>query len=322
MLCRIDAIDGDHSVLRVVDARQKHYSIDCALRYKNINVGDIIQCHESGDIFQVWDNSPNGKHDNVIFIGDKCNCSCLTCPQPAIGERVRIADNVELIDLLPNDMEVVCFSGGERFPNIQLQILSNGISLADRSYVRRLRRALPQATLFGINLYSCIPHIHDGITARGDSFFQTVNGIWNLIEAGFPVELRHVVCALNIQHLELYCEFVSRNFPEIVHVAIMGMEVMGRAKVHKSKLHYSPTQYWETFVRSHQLLKASRISHSFYNFPHCVMPPEVYSVLVKSISNWNQEMPEQCKKCDYQELCCGLFKTGNEGFIEYVQPIL
>ena len=110
------------------------------------NVGDVVQINTKGDGIVLFEKNSN---DNALYITDKCNNSCIMCPQPLKKKKESyLESNLGIISLLLDSPEVIGITGGEpteewdelikilnflseKHPNTIVQLLTNGRTFSD-----------------------------------------------------------------------------------------------------------------------------------------------------------------------------------------------
>jgi SAM-dependent methyltransferase len=153
------------------------------------------------------------------------------------------------------------------------------------------------------------------------SFYDTIEGLYNLARLGQPVGLRTVLHSLTINRLTQYAEFIYRNLPFVVQVAFMGMETIGFAKDNLDQLWVDPYEYREQLSSAVKHLARRMVGVSIYNHQLCILPSDLWPYARKSITTWKQAYPSVCAPCRLKESCGGVFGTG-EKFSAYLHPIL
>lgn len=80
-----------------------------------------------------------------------------------------------------------------KFPNIALQILTNGKNFADFAFAKNSVLTSPVDTLYAIPIYSGNPELHDEIVCSKGSFNKAIYGILNLYRLQQNIEIRIVI---------------------------------------------------------------------------------------------------------------------------------
>lgn len=287
---------------------------------------DILHISPDGHISVLWRKNANG---NSLLLTERCNCKCLMCPQPPSKRKGPLLHkiNKSLLNLLDKDhKEVICITGGEptlekddflkvlnfinqKLNNKTIFVLTNGTSFSDFDFVKEIVSLNIMNLSFGISLHADTNDLHDTITRLDGSFNNTVKGIQNLALFNIPIEIRFVINKLNYKRMEEFALFIYRNFPFVVHIAFMGLELRGFAKANFNKIWIDPSDYKEELKNAVNRLKRRRMNVSIYNIPLCLLEPDLWSFSAFSISDWKQGYLPFCEKCKLKKQCCGVFTT-------------
>jgi His-Xaa-Ser system radical SAM maturase HxsC len=288
-------------------------------------VEDIVVCYLDGEIQSLW--RPQCK-DNIILTTTACNLNCQFCPQPRVGDEnlITLTNDSLINNLRHKDINSVTITGGEptllglALPKmIQsllsknrkafIAILTNGMEFDDVTYANEVVKAGKSQTRICIPIHSDVPSIHDSITGVGGSFDRTALGLLNLQRAGADIEIRVVLSNLNAGRLPNIAHSISMNFPFVVHVAFMGMEINGNASTNVDAVWINPPEYMNNLSRALYRLKCSNIPASIYNLPYCLVPSSLWTYLRDSISGWKKVYLPVCDSCCMRATCPGLFGT-------------
>ena len=104
--------------------------------------------------------------------------------------------------------------------------------------------------------------------------------------------------------------WIARNLPFIDHVALMGMENTGFALANEDSLWIDPVDYRDSLSEGVQILAATGMNVSIYNFHLCVIERRIWPYAVQSISDWKNGYVEECVDCAEKSRCSGLFTSG------------
>lgn len=291
----------------------------------HLSIGDIIVVKNRSirSIFRKESST------NSIFATQRCNSNCLMCSQPPID----IDDTTDnyfawdyAIDLIDVDLKFLNITGGEptilgkglvklinklifKFPNLRIDVLSNGRLPAKNDYLEILKEiSEPHRVVFAIPLYSDIYYQHDYIVQAKDAFHQTCLGIHKLANLGFLIEIRIVLHQLTVNRLKPLSEYIHKNFPFVYHVTFMGLEIIGYTKANKEKLLIRDNDaFLKNLGEALQFLNSWKYRISIYNTPLCHLPESLWKYARKSISEWKNSYHEDCEKCEMKEYCSGFF---------------
>jgi len=278
---------------------------------------------------------------NSIFATVRCNSNCLMCSQPPLehddlDENLAIWDTA--IDYMPENMDYIGITGGEptilgirltqllnklttKYPNILIDILSNGRRLSVQ-YLSELHRIhKPYNIKWCIPIYSDVDYIHDYIVQGNNAFWQTTRGLSQVYSAGFQSEIRIVLHTLSLARLEQLAKYITLNYPYVNHVALMGLENIGYTLYHNKLLTIDNYEdYIYKVSKAIIILRNFNINVSLYNIPLCHVPEELREYCRKSISEWKNSYHSDCHSCSKINECAGFF-TWNLKLNPIVYPI-
>ena len=224
--------------------------------------GDIVSISKNGHLRILY--SPNSS-DNVLFITENCNHKCIMCSQPP--KKVNDLDaqfkiNSQLVDLIPDDCEILGVTGGEptllgnrlfqlyeqistKLPNTIIHTLTNGRAFNSTKFCDKFTKCIDGNLIFGIPLYSDYSAQHDYIVQSKNAFNQTIKGIYNLAALHQKIEIRIVISKLNHSRLIELAHFIYKNLPFVDHVAFMGLEDIGNATINSELVWIDSKEYIE-----------------------------------------------------------------------------
>ena len=267
--------------------------------------------------------------DNALVVTNHCNCNCVMCPEPLAvrdNESIPVEKIKRLIQLIDSYPKYLCITGGEpttlkeslfdildtcraRLPNTNYMLLTNARMFTYINYVTEFNNHKPQSLALGIPLYGSTSEIHDKITNTVGSFAQTVNGIRNLIKTGNIIEIRIVVSKLNYRELLQLSNFIIGNFPNVARVNIMALEMLGNAIVNKEDTWIDFTEIKEPVRQMTINLIKNGIETYLFNFPLCFVDETLWSITLKSISDYKVRYFDECEECVVKEKCGGFFNS-------------
>lgn len=289
-----------------------------------IAIGDIFLIEPSGSGTVLYEKNARS---NAVILTERCNCHCLTCPQPPQTDQGNLVDfALRIISFMDPDTEALGITGGEptlvwegllkviaasrqHLPNTYLQLLTNARVLKDYNKVEELAKTAQGKLLVCVPLYGDVDDVHDQIVGVKGAFWDTVDGLFNLARAGIPVELRTVVVKPNYFRLAKWSEFVYRTFPFAAHVAFMGMEPIGLAAKNIDMLWVDPIDYVSQLEKAVRLLHRRDMQVSIYNHQLCTLPEDLWLFARKSISEWKIIYASECDDCIVKSACGGFFQS-------------
>jgi len=244
---------------------------------------------------------------------------------------------ISSIEHLPEDATEIGITGGEplldfqRFltllyrlktliPRTAVHVLTNGRLLAYLSYAQAISDIRHPDLMFGVPLYSANPSRHDFIVQARGAFDQTIRGILNAKRCGLRIELRVVLHEQSAPTLGQLARFIARHLPYVDQVALMGLEHIGFVKANAKVLKSSLSNYSSLIEEFVTTLESSGINTVLFNMPICLLPESVWPAARQSISDWKNDMPEQCSRCAIQSECSGFFSWNVDEYKQSVRP--
>lgn len=309
-----------------------HCQIDSIVQFDE---GDVVLINTKGEIIFLYEI--NSAH-NAIMATERCNHRCVMCPQPPILQEVDKTDfNLKLISLFDKNTREVGITGGEptligdklfalikQFqkyqPKAAISILSNGVKFADKEYAKRLAMCLHHDLQVDVPLFSDIAREHNKIVGA-NTFYKTVEGLYNLALFHQRIGIRIVVHKLNYKRLPQLAEFIYHNFPFISQVAFMQMETLGLADKNIEELWIDPYDYNTQLSKAVILLRDRGITTHIYNAQLCVLPNEIRTFAQQSISDWKNIYLDKCEGCALMGRCAGFFESNRDHHSSHIAKI-
>lgn len=308
------------------------YEVD---NFECLNEGDIILMTRDGKIVMLYEM--RSAH-NALLLTNRCNFSCLMCPQEIVShESDKTEQNLKIISLIDKNTKTLGITGGEptllgekffeilsackqHLPETEIDLLSNGISFYDFEFAKRLALLQHPKLTICIPLYGDTDYSHDRIV-QAKSFYKIIKGLYNLALFSQKIEIRIVLHSLTYARLKNIAEFIYHNFPFVVHVAFMGMEIRASAHRNLNTLWVEPNDYVIPLKDAVQYLHRRDMSVSIYNIPLCHLPEELWPFSVRSISDWKQKYLDVCYGCTVKDKCCGLFDSVCDEQSQSIRPL-
>ena len=266
----------------------------------------------------------------LVYVTNQCNSNCIMCPDSV---KLRTRPNVvtrenllEQISEINPEAEHVDITGGEptllkeqlpelieavfrQAPDAEVLMLSNGRSFAAGGYTERFSAFAHRRLKIEIPIHGDCAELHDRIAGCPESFVQTRAGIHHLLEAGVEVGIRIVVSRLNYSRLNELIRFISREFPEIKYVNLMGMEVLGNAWKNREQVWIEFDEVKNSLQQAVEQCFACGIIPSLYNYPLCLFDRKYWYCYRNSISDYKIRYFEECEKCTEKSRCGGFFAS-------------
>ena len=264
----------------------------------------------------------------TIALWNKCNNRCLMCSNPPGYEKGKGYDFKSLVlrfqKIDPGEKEIY-LTGGEptlhpqffklltilrkRCPRAKIILDTNGRMFFYEDF---LRECLGYGNLeFQVSLCAHTAFLHDKITQTEGSFEQTVKGIKNLLFLGSSeneVEIRVVIHKLTLPYLKEIYDFVAKNFPQIVRLIFIFMEMEGQAQknIEKVGITYKKARpYMEDFFKK---IKSAPFEIRLYHFPLCVLQFKFWPYLWRTLPEKEITFLKKCSQCLYQKYCLGIHR--------------
>ena len=266
----------------------------------------------------------------LVYVTNQCNSNCIMCPDSVKlrtrPNEVTMENLLEQIGEINPEAEHVDITGGEptllkeqlpelieavfrQAPDAEVLMLSNGRSFAAGGYTERFSAFAHRRLKIEIPIHGDCAELHDRIAGCPESFVQTRAGIHHLLEAGVEVGIRIVVSRLNYGRLNELIRFISREFPEIKYVNLMGMEVLGNAWKNREQVWIEFDEVKDSLQQAVEQCFACGIIPSLYNYPLCLFDRKYWYCYRNSISDYKIRYFEECEKCTEKSRCGGFFAS-------------
>ncbi len=277
---------------------------------------------------------------NALLVTERCNCRCIMCPQPPRNdEQDNVAISLEVISLIDTETKVLGITGGEptlvwaglmrileacrdRLPKARIELLTNAKVLKDYSKAQALADAGSGALMACIPIYADTSQQHDKIVCASESFWDTLEGIYNLERVGLAVEIRTVIIKQNFNRLPAWAEFIYKNFTFASHIALMGIEPTGIARENLEEVWVDPIDYMPALEEAVKVLHRRNMNVSIYNHQLCILPEQLRKFSKKAISEWKNIFMQECENCKIRSQCGGFFHSSQEIRSRGIKPVL
>lgn len=208
-----------------------------------------------------------------------------------------------------------------KFPDTQIQLLTNGRILRSAKKVLEILDIAGDGITFCIPLYSDYSVMHDKLVGIKGAFVDTMEGLHHLGKLKARIELRTVVLKPNQKRLSKFATFVCKNLPYVEHVAVMGMEPIGFAAKNFSDCWADPAEYQNELCDAVFRLDSFGIPVYIFNHQLCTIPETLWPFAVKSISKWKIRFIDECNNCLVREKCGGLFFASSKKHSRIINAI-
>ncbi|MEM4598481.1 MAG: radical SAM protein [Candidatus Diapherotrites archaeon] len=259
----------------------------------------------------------------------KCNNNCISCIMDTrmtvcFGEQSKNA-LFEIINKIPQE-EIFSVTGGEPtlrddFPDILtyarkkhpkkfIFVVSNGRKFSEKSFLAELDKSKLEPIRFGIALYSHDPKVHDNITLAKGSWNETVQGINNLLQSGFKVELRILVEKANYKSLSKTAEFITKNFKGLERVVFINLKYTGNAFINRHKIFVRYCKAAPFVQKAATILLDAGFEVRLFHFPLCIINKK-YWPLAEGVTKQEAELTllKKCAMCKVREKCPKIWKS-------------
>lgn len=301
--------------------------LDDEQQFYNLKTGDIITIDDRGIVFKAFDSSEN---EATVFITGQCNSNCVMCPASDNERRFDKGMPEEwmhkFIRYLPEKLAHIVVTGGEptlrpelffdvmaliaeKYPEIEVLLLTNGRSFASKAMIGKLIDHCPPYLKVAIPIHAAESGLHDRITQVCGSFVQTVSGIRNLLSVGIGVEIRVVVSRWNCSHLSEIASFIVSHFPQAQVVNFIGLETRGNCAKNYKELFAPLESTSPLIIPAIHILAQAGIDAAIYNYPLCAVDRRYWNLCKQSITLGKIRYMPLCDSCDAKTICGGFFNT-------------
>lgn len=276
----------------------------------------------------------------TISVFNKCNNRCLMCTNPISGRWVKFKDDggfdfsfdaieKKIKEEKKKNIEVdsIYLSGGEptlhpqfflillslekNFFSAQKKLLTNGRVFFYKKFAQQTLSAVQKMELI-VSICGPTPRIHNKITRTKNSFEQMIVGLNNLFQYkknGQKISLRFVVSGLTKKYIFETLDFVFKEFPWIDGVSVIFMEIEGHGEMNlkKLKIQYSDKEMQKSLQKSLLLFEKKR-NISLFHFPLCVLPPDFWPFVMRTLPEEEVSFLKKCQKCEVKKYCLGVPK--------------
>lgn len=190
-----------------------------------------------------------------IITGLKCNIQCLFCYyRNSLNAANRTYNEVrkDLLYARRHGIHEVDLSGGEPTVHPELlkiiceaktlgmrkvSIITNGLRMADREYVRTLKEAGLDDVLFSV--HGASEQVHDGLTSVPGSFGKLSQALGNAFAEGLSVRTNTVVNRSNCGDLQNIASFIQQFKPDQVNFIVLNDWCFAKHLVDRLMMPYS-----------------------------------------------------------------------------------
>ncbi len=240
-----------------------------------------------------------------IALTYRCNLSCSFCYADCGAERamaeMSTAEVIRVLGMLADDAKVpsVSFTGGEatlrkdlpelivaaKDREMRVNLITNGIRLASRSLVRKLKTAgLDSAQ---VSVEGPEAAVHDALTGHAGSFERTLTGLRNLRDEGIKVHTHTTISKPNVNRLlEMVDLAIAHDLPRLSMNLIIPTGTPNRPEHRGLFVSYSEVGPPAIAVRDYAIDRGIEF-HWYSPTPFCIFNP-----VAKGLGN------KGCAACD------------------------
>ncbi len=224
----------------------------------------------------------------------------------------------------------------ERFPKAILCLLSNGRKFSNLEFTKKCSN---------YNFYNIIvaihgpnKKIHEKITNAENSFWETVNGVKNMLAMEMNIKTKTIITKINYKFLPRIAEFVAVNFEGIKNHAFHGLDICGNAEKNFEKVAVSLKKAKPMIEEAIDILKSYGVSTGLYSIPYCcvdeaywkfVLPQPKTTFFYKSperevVNEFLDEkygIQQRCFNCSLKHMCSGVWESYYKKFQDDLSPI-
>jgi len=259
----------------------------------------------------------------------KCNNACISCifdTRQAKNLGTPFMSQVKAVICKTPKNDILSFTGGEptlreefleilkyarqKHPKKFIFIVSNGRKFADIEFTKKLSKHELEPIRFGIAIYSHSPKVHDSITSAPGSWKETVQGIKNLLSAGFNVELRILVEKLNYRKLSETAKFIVKNFSGVERVVFINLKYTGNAFINRHRVFVRYTKAVPFVQHAADILLDAGVEVKLFHFPLCIIDKK-YWPLAQGTTKQEIELTllKKCEACKVKQKCPKIWKS-------------
>jgi len=314
----------------------KVVAVSSLVGLSELNEGDVVLIKPNGSIRVLYESRAS---HHALLVTERCNQNCVMCPQPRVlQEDSKTSLNLRLISLFDRKADDIALTGGEptligddlftliravqrHVPMASVTLLTNGVRLADFDYARRLADVRHPNLRIEVPLYADTDTEHNRIVGA-ETFYQTVQGFYNLARCHLRVGVRIVIHRQTYQRLPQLAEFIYRNLPFVCHVMFMHLEPTGFAAQNIATLWVDPYDCNPALQEAVLHLSRRNMNVSIYNAQLCVLPDVLRPFARQSISEWKNMYLPVCDNCGCRDSCAGFFTSALHYHSAYLTPFV
>lgn len=256
-----------------------------------------------------------------IGIGNQCNNCCVMCTNVMpLPEDYKEPTTQQVINEIDKADSTILITGGEptirkdlfdildyinmKYPDKQIKIITNARMFNYPEFAAKMKKVRNLQLI--TELYGSTPELHDRITRAKGSYHQSYNGIKNMLEHGFNVELRVVISRLNYRDIVKLVKLYEKEFGKAYKIVLFPIDIIGNAfkNMPDCVLKYKD---FIPFVE-----EASELSDKIelFHIPYCVINKKYWRLIKgQTVPERRLMLKEICGGCDFEEECPRVWRT-------------
>jgi MoaA/NifB/PqqE/SkfB family radical SAM enzyme len=188
----------------------------------------------------------------------------------------------------------------KEFPETKINLITNARLFHYLEFVNKMK-TINNLTI-STELYGSNEKIHNSITLSDKSFQQTFNGIKNLIDNNFKVELRMVISKLNYTDLPALAELYMKHFKEAFQFVMFPIDLIGNAIKNKDQTLVKYSTLIPFVEKALNTLKDKNVKT--YHIPYCVLNKKFWKYIEGKTASENRLTPAlSCNECLFNSNC-------------------
>ena len=178
----------------------------------------------------------------LVPLTTDCNQRCVFCSAHGRGDSTALKDALRRVrEIAAAGGRLAALSGGEttfsghlprviafaRAKGLEVEIQTNGLTSCYPARAARLAALKPD--LFNVNFPSHRAAVNDRLTGTRGTLPLREAGVRNLLAAGAPVRLTHIVSSLNYRDLPAFARYAAKKFPGLKYIQFSYLKGVGLA---------------------------------------------------------------------------------------------
>ena len=197
------------------------------------------------------------------------------------------------------------------FPQNLIRLLSNGRTLAEEDFARRV------CGIAGLPFEAAIPMFggdaksHEAISRAPGSFAETTRGLRGLEKHRRPgqiVEIRVIMTKVQERFLDGLIDALLAEFSWVDRVVFLYEEIEGFAEMYKERLLITQTESAAAIDRNFEKLRRFK-DFRLYHFSLCAVPTRLWPHVWRTLAGFKVTRLDACGACLYRDQCIGVHRS-------------